>query len=148
MDEDFLEELWKKDREAAEIIALVEFVKWLRWERMQDKIRRERIKARQEEFKRIREQQKRLVEEIRKNKGKKVCWYWKPEPNEIIESFSERYDDCLSVGQLAKLLRVSRVTVGNWIRKGKIKAIKTVGGHYRIPKSEVAKLLTRLKKVV
>ena len=75
MDEDFLEELWKKDREAAEIIALVEFAKRLRWERMQDKIRRERIKARQEEFKRIREQQKRLVEEIRKNKGKKAIFF-------------------------------------------------------------------------
>lgn len=40
----------------------------------------------------------------------------------------------------AKLLSISYPTLKNWIYKGKINPIKTEGGHYRIPRSEVERL--------
>jgi molybdopterin-binding protein len=40
----------------------------------------------------------------------------------------------------AKLLSISYPTLKNWIYKGKINPIKTEGGHYRIPRSEVDRL--------
>lgn len=46
-----------------------------------------------------------------------------------------------TTGDLAKILNCSRVTVFHWILSGKINAIKTIGGHYRIPKSIVTKFL-------
>jgi len=44
--------------------------------------------------------------------------------------------DCLTTTELAKLCGVSRFTIINWVNRGKIKAMKTVGGHCRIPISE------------
>jgi len=38
-------------------------------------------------------------------------------------------------------LGVSAFAVWKWIRDGKIRAIKTPGGHYRIPMEEVDRLL-------
>jgi hypothetical protein len=46
-----------------------------------------------------------------------------------------------STGEAAKLLGVSFITVKRWIYAGKIKAIKTPGGHYRIPESEIQRWL-------
>ena len=46
-----------------------------------------------------------------------------------------------STGEVARMLGVSNFAVWNWIQKGKIKAIRTPGGHYRIPADEVRKLL-------
>jgi hypothetical protein len=46
-----------------------------------------------------------------------------------------------STGEAAKLLGVSFITVKRWIYAGKIKAIKTPGGHYRIPDSEIQRWL-------
>lgn len=40
----------------------------------------------------------------------------------------------------AKLLSISYPTLKNWIYKGKINSIKTEGGHYRIPRSEIDRL--------
>ena len=46
-----------------------------------------------------------------------------------------------STGEVARLLGVDYATVARWARTGKIKAIRTVGGHWRIPESEVKRLL-------
>jgi len=50
----------------------------------------------------------------------------------------ERY---LSTREFAKIMGVSRVTVIKWIKSGKIVAYN-VHGRWRIPYSEVKKLLT------
>jgi excisionase family DNA binding protein len=40
------------------------------------------------------------------------------------------------------ILNVNRQTIRRWINDGKINAIKTVGGHNRIPASEIDRLLS------
>ncbi|HOK80686.1 MAG TPA: response regulator [bacterium] len=50
-------------------------------------------------------------------------------------------DKFYTTGQIARILNCSRVTVFHWIHSGKISAIKTVGGHYRIPKDKIEKIL-------
>jgi len=47
----------------------------------------------------------------------------------------------LTTTELARLCGVSRFTVINWAKRGKIKAIRTAGRHYRIPASEASSLL-------
>ena len=42
---------------------------------------------------------------------------------------------------VCRLLGVSYVTLRRWIKEGKIKAVQTLGGKYRIPESEVKRLL-------
>ena len=44
--------------------------------------------------------------------------------------------DCLTTTELAQLCGVSRFTIINWVNRGKIRTMKTVGGHCRIPISE------------
>lgn len=44
--------------------------------------------------------------------------------------------DYLTTTEFARLCGVSRFTIINWTNKGKIRAIKTIGGQYRIPVSE------------
>ena len=44
--------------------------------------------------------------------------------------------DCLTTTELAKLCGVSRFTIINWVNRDKIRTMKTVGGHCRIPISE------------
>ena len=48
-----------------------------------------------------------------------------------------------STGEVAEMLGVDYATVARWARTGKIKAIRTVGGHWRIPESEVKRLLNQ-----
>jgi len=45
-------------------------------------------------------------------------------------------NDCLTTTELAKLCGVSRFTIINWVNRGKIETMKTVGGHCRIPVTE------------
>jgi len=52
-----------------------------------------------------------------------------------------RKEKLYSTGKAAKLLGVSFPTVKRWIYAGKIKAIKTPAKHYRIPESEIRRLL-------
>ena len=52
------------------------------------------------------------------------------------ESFDGR--DYLTTTQAAKLLSVSPDTVLKWVKAGKIKSYRTLGGHCRIPRSELA----------
>jgi excisionase family DNA binding protein len=47
----------------------------------------------------------------------------------------------MTTSELARLCGVSRFTIINWIKRGRIKAIRTVGGHYRIAVSEALSLL-------
>jgi excisionase family DNA binding protein len=44
--------------------------------------------------------------------------------------------------EACRLLGVSYVTLRRWIKEGKIKAVQTLGGKYRIPESEVKRLLS------
>jgi len=41
--------------------------------------------------------------------------------------------DCISITKMAKLLNVTPTTVTTYIKNGKLKTIKTPGGHKRIP---------------
>ncbi len=54
--------------------------------------------------------------------------------------------DYLTTTELAKLCGVSRFTVLNWIKQGRIDTIRTVGGKYRIPASEAMSLLEELDR--
>jgi len=47
----------------------------------------------------------------------------------------------LTTTELARLCGVSRFTIINWAKRGKIKAIRTAGRHFRIPASEALPLL-------
>src|SRR6202000_602968 len=43
-------------------------------------------------------------------------------------------------------LGISSPTVKQWLYRGKLKAVKTPGGHYRIPESELDSLLHQAKR--
>ncbi|NQT02055.1 MAG: helix-turn-helix domain-containing protein [Planctomycetes bacterium] len=47
----------------------------------------------------------------------------------------------MTTTELATLCGVSRFTIINWAKHGRIKTIRTVGRHYRIPVSEALSLL-------
>jgi len=49
--------------------------------------------------------------------------------------------DFLSTTELARLCGVSRFTVINWVNKGKINTLKTIGGKNRIPATEAIAFL-------
>ena len=48
--------------------------------------------------------------------------------------------DPLTPAQAAKFLGVSYQSVKQWIYKGKIRSVRTPGGHHRIPRGEVERL--------
>jgi molybdopterin-binding protein len=48
--------------------------------------------------------------------------------------------DLLKPREAAKLLNVSYPTLKQWIYQDKIRSVKTLGGHHRIPLSEVERL--------
>jgi len=47
----------------------------------------------------------------------------------------------MTTTEVARLCGVSRFTIINWAKQGRIKTIRTVGMHYRIPASEALALL-------
>jgi molybdopterin-binding protein len=49
--------------------------------------------------------------------------------------------DYLGVREAARRLGVSYPTLKQWIYRGKVRTVKTVGGHYRIAHSEIDRLL-------
>ena len=53
-----------------------------------------------------------------------------------------------AVRDACKVLGISYPTLKQWIYKGKIKSVKTQGGHHRIPESEVDRLLPELPRDV
>ena len=46
----------------------------------------------------------------------------------------------------ATVLGISYPTVKQWIYKGKLRTVKTAGGHHRIPQSELDRYLHRLRE--
>ncbi len=59
---------------------------------------------------------------------------------------NKRRSGYMTTTELARLCGVSRFTIINWTRQGRIKAIRTVGRHYRIPVSEALSLLRTFGK--
>jgi excisionase family DNA binding protein len=59
---------------------------------------------------------------------------------------SKEKNGYLTTTEFARLCGVSRFTIINWTKQGKIKAIKTAGGHYRIPEKEALTLLETCKE--
>src|SRR5580698_7666514 len=51
----------------------------------------------------------------------------------------------LTPRQAALRLGISYPTIKQWLYQGKIKSVKTPGGHYRIPESELDNLLHKAK---
>jgi molybdopterin-binding protein len=49
--------------------------------------------------------------------------------------------DLLHLPDAVRELGISYPTLKQWIYKGKIRAVKTAGGHHRIPRSEIDRLL-------
>ena len=49
--------------------------------------------------------------------------------------------ELLSVREAAQALGVSYPALKQWIYRGKIKSVKTAGGHHRVPASELARYL-------
>ncbi len=50
----------------------------------------------------------------------------------------------LTTGEAARLCSVERDTVLKWIKRGRIRACRTAGGHYRIASEDLERLLTPL----
>jgi excisionase family DNA binding protein len=49
-------------------------------------------------------------------------------------------DKILSISEAAKYLGVFPLTLRNWVKKGQLKAFRTLGGHRRFKKSELDKI--------
>ena len=56
-----------------------------------------------------------------------------------------RTEELLKLRDAALQLGISFPTIKQWIYKKKIRSVRTVGGHHRIPESEVDKLLFRTR---
>lgn len=54
--------------------------------------------------------------------------------------------DLLKLKEAAEMIGVSYPTVKQWIYSGKIKSVKTAGGHHRIPQTEVDRILGKKKR--
>jgi len=57
-------------------------------------------------------------------------------------------EDCLTTTEFARICGVSRFTIINWTKHDKIKAIKTVGGQYRISLSEAISFFESMHRQV
>jgi excisionase family DNA binding protein len=56
-------------------------------------------------------------------------------------------EQMLSVGEAARRLGVTPVTVQRWVDAGNVSALRTIGGHRRIPATEVRRLLADNRSV-
>ena len=63
-----------------------------------------------------------------------------------VDDKSKRRSGYMTTTELAKLCGVSRFTIINWTKQGRIKATRTIGRHYRIPVSEALSLLRSFGK--
>ncbi|MHC4123808.1 MAG: helix-turn-helix domain-containing protein [Planctomycetota bacterium] len=59
---------------------------------------------------------------------------------------SKKRSGYMTTTELARLCGVSRFTIINWTKQGRIKAKRTIGRHYRIPVSEALSLLRTFGK--
>ncbi len=57
----------------------------------------------------------------------------------------EKTEELLKLREAALQLGISFPTIKQWIYKKKIRSVQTAGGHHRIPRSEVDKLLFRTR---
>jgi CheY-like chemotaxis protein len=64
---------------------------------------------------------------------------YRQSPNGL--KFSTVYRKPLNVGLVAKICKVSKKTVLNWIYKGALKAFTTFGGHYRVWPGDLNKFM-------
>jgi molybdopterin-binding protein len=62
----------------------------------------------------------------------------------IPSALSMTAEKLFSPRDAAKVLGVSYPTLKLWIYKGKLRSIKTAGGHHRIPESQLDKFLRRI----
>lgn len=53
----------------------------------------------------------------------------------------ESSDELLRPWEVAEIFGVDRRTVARWAREGKIRSVRTVGGHHRYPRSAVDALM-------
>ncbi len=53
----------------------------------------------------------------------------------------------LKLNEAAAMIGVSYPTIKQWIYNGKIRSVKTVGGHHRIPTEEVERILNAQRKI-
>jgi molybdopterin-binding protein len=58
---------------------------------------------------------------------------------------AQRPEEMLSPRDAALQLRISFPTIKQWIYAGKIRSVRTPGGHHRIPQMEVDRLLYRTR---
>jgi molybdopterin-binding protein len=58
---------------------------------------------------------------------------------------AQRPEEMLSPRDAALQLRISFPTIKQWIYAGKIRSVRTPGGHHRIPQIEVDRLLYRTR---
>jgi len=68
-----------------------------------------------------------------------------PQKRKSARSAGPNSDDLLHLRDAALQLGVSFPTIKQWIYKKKIRSIQTAGGHHRIPRTEVDKLLFRTR---
>ncbi len=54
--------------------------------------------------------------------------------------------DLVKLNEAAVILGISFPTIKQWIYKGKIRSVKTAGGHHRIPQGEIERLLGKENK--
>jgi molybdopterin-binding protein len=58
---------------------------------------------------------------------------------------AQKAEEMLSPREAALELRVSFPTIKQWIYAGKLRSVRTPGGHHRIPRKEVDRLLYRTR---
>jgi excisionase family DNA binding protein len=56
-----------------------------------------------------------------------------------------RQGDCYTSHEVSRICGVAPITVGRWIRAGKLKAFRTVGGHRRVLKSDLEAFLVEFR---
>lgn len=56
---------------------------------------------------------------------------------------SFEHDELMTPGEVARLFRVDPKTVTRWAAAGRIRSIRTPGGHRRFPQSDVYTLLDK-----
>ena len=64
----------------------------------------------------------------------------------VCEIVSYHFAMLLSPREAAQRLGISYPTIKQWLYRGKLKAVKTPGGHYRIPEAELDSLLHQAKR--
>jgi len=109
---------------------------------LEEQKRRSRILKRQ--WKKFLEEQKKLAEdpeiqEYLKDRFEAI------ERQELLEEYM--FEEYLPIGKVAKIFKVSTETVRQWIKKGKLRAIRTLGGHRRIPVKDVLNMIEERMKL-